>query len=265
MRLLSNKIFWFAILIGLVIGIQNHEKGGGVPEDDPSRDLYYVPHPKYIKMLSGGFAAVASDIYWIKTVLYFGKRSTTDDLAMISRQLTENLENSAEYSEWKKDVDARYKYLPDLITIVTELDPYFLQPYLFGGLILSMNAGRPEKSLEVLEKGEKLFPDAWQIPYLMGYNYYFYLDDNLKAVENFLRAADNPECPPSVSRAISDIAIGVMKNPDKRDVAIEFIQDMIDRTVDPDLKKRMQKILEELDKIKNDDSQVRIISMESMF
>ena len=153
MRLLSNKIFWFAILIGLVIGIQNHEKGGGVPEDDPSRDLYYVPHPKYIKMLSGGFAAVASDIYWIKTVLYFGKRSTTDDLAMISRQLTENLENTAEYSEWKKDVDARYKYLPDLITIVTELDPYFLQPYLFGGLILSMTAGRPEKSLEVLEKG----------------------------------------------------------------------------------------------------------------
>lgn len=230
------------LLISTIIGIQWVVQSDAVSMNKPEFDLYYVPNPEYVKIIPEGFSDLIADIYWIKTILYFGRRTSGYDFPMISAQLTGEGKETPEFVAWKKNAEKRYKYLANLVNLVIELDSHFLTPYLFGGLMIPMKAGDPDTGIEILKKGEKVFPDRWQIPYLLGYNYYFFKDDSTNAVENFMRASEHPECPPDVR----SLAVGIILNTGKRGTAIGFVQNLYDRTEDPKLKEELKRVLEEL-------------------
>ncbi|MFC1554492.1 tetratricopeptide repeat protein, partial [candidate division KSB1 bacterium] len=153
---------------------------------------------------------------------------------------------------WKDETKERYKYLPELIRTVVELDPYFFTPYIIGGLLISMKAGRPNESIDILKNGQLYFPDAWQINYLLGYNYFFYLNDSTNAVNNFMLAAKYPECP----RPVRNIAVGILLNSGRRSVAIEFINSIKEQAQDEKFREEMEKILEELAKTPADSTSI---------
>ena len=82
----------------------------------------------------------------------------------------------------------------------------------------------------------------------VGYNYYFFLEDYEKASEYFRSTAANPDCPPGVKNAVTDITLDILKKSDKRIVAIDFIQIMIEQADSRAMKEKLEKLLEEMEK-----------------
>jgi len=230
------------ICIAVIFWTQSTVLLGENPEENPELDLYYVPHPDYIRMLSLGFDEFAADIYWIRTVLYFGRRSSESDADFEAVPLRGEPETDPDYISWKKDAAFRFRYFYDLLNIVTELDPYMFIPYTLGGLFLSIKANRPDLAVSLLDRGLKYFPNEWQIQYLLGFNYYFYLDDTEKSAEYFMRAAQLPGSP----EIALNLAQGLLVKTGKKDIAIDFISGMRDKAEDPGFKEKMEQILEAL-------------------
>src|SRR5262245_9135297 len=147
--------FWKFILIsnlGLALAVQfwldkqvRFEKA----EDDP---LYFTSG-KVIKRASLGFDGLVSDIYWMRTILYFG----------------EQIENQARQKN--KTVDLKQmRRLEPLLEIITDLDPYNIQAYRFGAFFLPEID--LEKAVHLAEKGVQNNPDQWKLLQDLGFVYW---------------------------------------------------------------------------------------------
>ncbi len=145
--------------VGIIIGVQSTIGDELIPDLGQDYDLYYVGNANYIKMISAGFESVVADIYWIRSILYFGRRSIITDYPMVGKQLTDDGTDTPEFALWKKEVKQRYRYLPGLINMVVDLEPNFQAPYFFGGLMISMKAGEVDKSIALLNKAERSIPE----------------------------------------------------------------------------------------------------------
>ena len=143
-------------------------------EAEPDQEVLYVRSPAVLSRLALGFDAILSDIYWTRTIQYYG-----------SRRLSTAPEK-------------RYDLLHPLLELTTTLDPYFMIAYRFGAYFLSEvapgGAGRPDLAVALLEKGMRYNPDRWEYPHDVAFVYYR-LGDYRKAGEWFERAADLPNAP----------------------------------------------------------------------
>jgi len=230
------------VFIIIVVWVQSTVTFSEDSGRNPGYDLYFTPEPEYVKMMSLGFNELAADIYWIRTVLYFGRRIEVDDHKYFEEILRGEILDDTSFIQWKRDVAYRFRYLYKMLDIVTDLNPYFLIPYTFGGLYLSLLAERPDLSVKILEKGSEYLDKEWRIPYMLGFNYYFFMNDSLKTAENFMKAATLPGCPP----AALGISRKLLEKTAKKDVAIDFLTGMAGKTENRELREEIEKILEKL-------------------
>lgn len=108
-------------------------RGEELPEE-----ILYLSSGETIKRLSLGFDALASDIYWIRTVQYFGRKFTGTNLGTGNQQ-AEKLNK---------------KYMPllaPLLDIVVTLDPKQMSAFSYGASFLSEVDG--EASIALLKRG----------------------------------------------------------------------------------------------------------------
>ena len=63
---------------------------------------------------------------------------------------------------------ADFPQLYPIIDLVTDLDPKFLSPHLFGGLALSLSGMHVDESILILKKAYKMDPTVWQTGFLFG-------------------------------------------------------------------------------------------------
>ena len=135
--------------------------------------------------------AIASDLYWIRAVQYFGGHTQAAQ-ARDANPLEPPLAIAA------APADA-FVLLYPLLDITTTLDPRFNIAYRFGAVFLSEQyphgPGRPDLAIALLEKGLKASPGKWQYWQDIGFVYYWNLHNYLKASEAFQRGADLPGAP----------------------------------------------------------------------
>lgn len=126
---------------------------------------------KTLRLLSLEYGAFLADVYWTRTVQYYGDRHV--------RQVA-NLDT-----------------LGPLLDVTTTLDPQLLPAYRFGAVFLAekapQGAGRPDLAVELIQKGIKNNPDFWRFYYDLGFIYYWELKDYKKASEAFLEGSKNPK------------------------------------------------------------------------
>jgi len=107
-----------------------------------------------IKRMSVGLNALAADLYWIRTVQYFG-RKVMDSGAPLSAAATKDL---------------RMDLLAPLLDIVVTLDPQHIPAYRFGAMFL------PERdmpaAIALVEKGIEQNPNQWRLYQDLGYIYW---------------------------------------------------------------------------------------------
>ena len=127
----------------------------------------YLPPPHIFKPLTLGFHLAAADVLWIRSMQIFAEEIGPEDSNFLCR----------------------------IISSIVDLDPRFYIAYIYGGLNLSVFARAPEHSNEILMKGLDQFPDDWQIPFFIGYNYFYELKDFGRAAQYMEIASQRPEHP----------------------------------------------------------------------
>ena len=235
---MKNRIFWSLLLILTCFGLYSVQ-GFLDKEIEKKREIefHYMPNGKILKSVLKGFSPFAADVYWIKSVLYFGRNGFDENYPFKVPELFSKGKESIEPVELEEK-RKKLELLDPFIDLVITLDPYFYYPYLFGGLFLSMKTGKFERSIEILKRGEKVFPDDWRFPIWIGFNYLFYLGDTESALIEFLKSAGKKGCPAYVV----SLAEGVARKSGKKELAVMFLEGAHD-SAQSELEKDQIKIL----------------------
>ncbi|MBF0224836.1 MAG: hypothetical protein HQK76_05210 [Desulfobacterales bacterium] len=182
-------------------------------------DLKYLPSGEFLGGAALTYDELLADFLWIKAIFYFADHIKTD-----------------------KD----YTWLYHILNITTALDPAFQYPYEFGGIVLSTEALDIKHSIEILEKGMKnvseKHPRYWYFPFYIAFNYMYHEEDFLKAAHYLELAIKFPRAPKYLPRLVAKLYANI----NDHDVAIKFLQEIIDNADNEDLKKSLKLRLNEV-------------------
>lgn len=167
--------------------------------------LAQLPKGEYLKPVLLGYHHLGADILWLRLVQVVGKRR-----------------NSADEYEW----------MYHALDVITTLDPQYAYAYYAGGVILGDLANRTDLSNRLLEKGVNANPEAWNIPFLLGYNYYFLLGDPAKGAEYIMKAASLPDRP----SYLPGLATRLASEAGSPDTALAFLEARLLETQDPEMR-----------------------------
>jgi tetratricopeptide (TPR) repeat protein len=113
-----------------------------------------LPRASVLRPLLLGFHPLAADLYWLRTIQYFGAHIRTDE---------------------------QVPHLHGLVDLVTSLDPHFIDAYQLGGLLLAIAKRFPE-AVAIYEKGIAANPERWELPHDLGRLYFLDLKDEAQAL-----------------------------------------------------------------------------------
>jgi hypothetical protein len=151
-------------------------------------EMLYVRSPQSAGRLALEFRALAADMYWIRTLQYFGG---------IQRRHREQSAPAGTDTEAVSTTE--YQHLYPLLNLATSLDPYFNVAYRFGAIFLSeappAGPGRPELAIRLLEKGLQARPDKWEYMQDIGFVHYWWSHDYHAAAAAFEKASRFPGAP----------------------------------------------------------------------
>jgi hypothetical protein len=137
-------------------------------------EVLYISSPKALKKMSLGYDGLLADIYWTRTVQYFGSKH--------------------------HDGSKSFNLLAPLLEITTTLDPHLLVAYEYGANFLAPKppngGGMPERAIELEEFGIRNNPDEWRLYYNEGFIRYMELKDYAGAAEVFARGSRVPNAHP---------------------------------------------------------------------
>jgi tetratricopeptide (TPR) repeat protein len=135
-----------------------------------AQDALYLRSSKALRRMSLGYTGLLADIYWTRSVQYFGEQhhSGTGDFRLLS----------------------------PLLEVTTELDPRLLPAYQFGANFLApkppSGAGLPGTALALMKYGIEHNPDQWRLYYNLGFLYYTEFKDYARAADAFAQGAKLP-------------------------------------------------------------------------
>jgi tetratricopeptide (TPR) repeat protein len=163
------------VLLAMATALQMARDRQFATDAPAKQDLLYVQSPETMKRFALEYTGLASDIYWIRAIQYFGgERRSTDP--------TKN-----------------YALLYPLLNITTSLDPRFNIAYRFGAIFLSeqppRGPGRPDQAIALLQKGIAVMPERWEYYQDLGYVHYWSRQDYNAAAEWFRKASEVPGAP----------------------------------------------------------------------
>jgi hypothetical protein len=135
------------------------------------QEVLYLWSGAHVRRLFPGFETLAADVYWLRTVQYFG-------------------------GERRFSKEKRFDLLRPLVDITTTLDPRLEIAYRYGAVFLSegwpVGAGRPREGIELLARGVEANPQSWRLRQDYGFFYQIYLGDSVKAAAILNEAAALP-------------------------------------------------------------------------
>lgn len=131
--------------------------------------------------------------------------------------------------------EEEWDYIVRVIDAATDLDPYFLDPYVFTEGVLVWTAGRLEQANRILEKGLKAKKQDWRIPFFLGFNHYYFMKENEKAAQYMMRASEMPDSPSFLPNLAARLAY---YSEDSR-MGVMFLKGILAETSDPGLRKKL--------------------------
>jgi hypothetical protein len=172
------------LVVGALLGAGGwlqHLREEYYPAPPVSESSLYITSGRVLRYLSLGYQALAADLYWIRTIQYYG-----------DTQLKVRTVPAA-------DAHRNYALLYPLLDLTTTLDPRFHIAYRFGAIFLAEGPpggpGRPDLAIKLLEKGLRERPDRWEYMQDMGFVHYWWTHDFQAAAAWFRKASDVPGGP----------------------------------------------------------------------
>lgn len=164
-----------AAMLTAAVGLQAARDRAGVAPARGTTPLWLHAGPQ-ARHLALGYGNLAADIYWMRTVVYFGSQRLATAGAIKT-----------------------YELLYPMLDLVTALDPDFKAAYRFGAIFLTEaypdGPGRPDQALALLQRGIERQPDSWEYMHDTAFVHYWWMNDNASAAAWFTRAAAVPGAP----------------------------------------------------------------------
>lgn len=129
----------------------------------------------------------------------------------------------------RKMASADYDRLALLLDTAANFDPRFETIYLLGGLILGESPAHARRAVTLLERGRKSHPESWQIPFYLGFTYYFILGQPIEGGRSMADASRLPGSPEYLPRLAARMLVEG-KDPE---TALSFLAVMIRQEQDP--------------------------------
>lgn len=151
----SAALRWIALLAAVASTGFAHARMLG--PRDRERDGLRIPSPERTAVLALGFEPAIADYYWIQLLnLVGGTRS---------------------------DVTAHADEIGRGIDLVTGLDPWVDHPYRFGAIWLTRDVEEVRLANRMLRQAISYHPTDWRNRFYLGYNLFFYLQENQAAAD----------------------------------------------------------------------------------
>ena len=186
-------------------------------------EVLYLWKGSQVQRMAPGFEQLAADIYWLRTVQYFG-------------------------GERAYAADKRFDLLYPLVEITTTLDPRMEIAYRYGAVFLAeqipIGAGRPDLGLKVLEKGARNNPSSWRLRQELGFYHFVYLHDARGAADVLLEAARIP----GAAYWLKNLAAEILGKGGERGIARRMWQEMFEQS-DGAIKENARVHIQSLDAI----------------
>jgi len=174
---LTSFLLFFVLLL-IAVGFQ-HRYLEKIRKWRPYRDSLYLPRGEYVKLISLGYDMVMADFLWLRAIQAFGGHFMSD-----------------------KD----YSNVINLFNVITDLNPYFVDAYLFGDTVVGEESGDFRKGLALIDKGIiKTLRRTYRLGYWGGYDCVWNLKDYLRAKYYYRMALKCPDCPDYVDRLLAHV------------------------------------------------------------
>jgi len=180
-----------------------------------------LPSP-LLKIAALEFRGLISDYLFLDSIAFYGE--------------TLNRTERPRIKEWE------WRWLYQTLTASTDLDPYFLDPYLFGNAFFTWEAGMIRETNDLLAKGSGYRTWDWMLPFFAGFNNFYFLQENEKAAEFLMEASRRPDADPM----LVSIASKLVFKEKKTETSIQFLEEMLQRTDDESIRQRFTTRIEAL-------------------
>jgi hypothetical protein len=202
-----------SLLIAAIVLILSLDKAATALKALPQREDYVVTIPApVVKIAAMEFQGVVSDVLFLNAMVFIGGAQQRPERPRIK--------------EWE------WKWFVNTLENATELDPYFFDPYYYANAFLPWDAGMVAEANRLLEKGSHYRDWDWMLPFFIGFNEFFFLENNSKAAEYLMEASRRPEGNPMFASIASRMAL----KGNKTETAVLFLEELYQKTEDPGLK-----------------------------
>jgi hypothetical protein len=168
----------------------------------------FVPRPELVRSASLGFTALVADYFWLQAVQVVGAGDF-----LPSRSAT---------------------HIGKLLDVVTDLDPWVDHPYRFGAVWMTDTEQNVRHADQLLLRGIAYHPDDWRNRFYLGFNQFYYLEENEAAADTLEPATRRKGAPPYLSA----LAIRLRSQSGALDSAEIFLAELARR--EPDGYKRAE-------------------------
>lgn len=214
--LIAVLVFGFFLVVSRAYLAQNQA------EFKRERDLY-LPEANYLKFIALGHDGLVSDLVLAKALMYYG-------------------------SHYKERTHFSFKHLKKLFVTAGKMDPKNKDAFLMAGNILSDID--VHDAIDVLKLGMQYHPRYWKFPEMIGFHYFYRLNDSYNAGKYYELAANMPGHPPYVP----SLSGKFYQESGRYEEAVRVLYNFYSTTSDKRLKKSFKQSIEQLqERIKNKD------------
>ena len=176
---------------------------------------YVLPSP-ILKIMALEFDGLASDYAFLEALVFFGSTSERNERPRVKK--------------WE------YRWMYNTLSASTDLDPYFLDPYYVAQAHLTWEGNMVRETNTLLEKGNRYRDWDWTIPFYIGFNHFYFFQNNEEGAV-YLMDASKRQGAPSL---LPQLAARLMYKANRTENAIIFLQEMIKRTDDENIRKQYE-------------------------
>jgi len=211
MRQVLRSAFLLAVLIVLHVIILQRAATESKRLPAVRESGILIPVPVLI-ISSLEYKGFVSDLLFIKALIFRGSSYERKDVPRITPD------------EWQ--------WFNGILIASTTLDPYFIDPYYLANAHMTWEAGMVRETNELLEKGTTYRDWDWLLPFYAGFNSFFFLHDNEKAVELLSKSSERP----GPREQLLSLAARLAYTDKKTENAIIFLAAILEKTEDRELR-----------------------------
>ncbi len=169
----------------------------------PGSSIIYIPSGKYLRFATFGFPSFTADMIYIWAIQYYSNYSIED----------------------------RFDYLDHIFSIISELDPHYLDPYEIGSLIAAHEARDVKTACKILDRGLEKNPKEWIFPFEAGHIAQMVEKDFALAQKYYKRTMEIEGAPALVRRLYANAAFKIMDYKTSLENWLEIYQEAEDERI----------------------------------